>query len=257
MAQNDLSDILNSWQYDPDHTVRIVIAEDGRSVLQVRLPLGIEQYELEGRPDGETPNGYPTVLARIEDSLTRYVVQHGNDAGFRITSDDARALHTEAILFYYRYLLLYQMSYNDLVVADTQHNLDICDLMERYCPSQEWRESILQFRPYIMRMNAAARIRAIAGGELDGDVDSVANNAIAAIEALDEIDRPSFQMERVRSVNYLRSLQQKVAKDENSAATPQNEQERLNKELGEAVEKEDYERAAWLRDQIRRVDKES
>ena len=34
---------------------RITLA-DGREVMQVRLPLGIEQYELSGRPDGHRPH---------------------------------------------------------------------------------------------------------------------------------------------------------------------------------------------------------
>ena len=53
--KHDLSQLLHDWPYDPEHTMRIVTAGDGRSVLQVRLPLGIEQYELEGRPDGHEP----------------------------------------------------------------------------------------------------------------------------------------------------------------------------------------------------------
>lgn len=253
MANNDLTDILKSWRYDPDNTIRIVVAEDGRSVLQVRLPLGIEQYEMEGRPDGARPSGFPTMLQAVEDKLTRYVVEHGNDSEFRISMADASDLNTEGVLFYYRYLLLYQLKYFDLVVKDTQHNLNLCDMLERYCDNEEARSAVLQFRPYIIRMNAAARVQAISSGEMEGEIDRIVDEAISWIESLEEIDKPAFQFERVRSVNYLRALQRKAAdtSDGQDSAT-----ERLEKELREAVEREDYERAARLRDQIRRVDKE-
>jgi hypothetical protein len=251
---NDLTDLLSSWKYDPEQTVRIIVADDGRSVLQVRLPLGIEQYEMQGRPDGHKPSGFATMLAALEERLRRHVVDHGNDAEFRIGNDDAAALHTEGVLFYYRYLLLYQLQYFDLVVSDTQHNINLCDMLERYCDDEEARNAILQFRPYIIRMNAAAKIQAVENGEWDGDVDEIAEHAIQWIESLDEIDRPAFQFERVRSTNYLRALLKKMRDDH--ASEPDTVTGELEKQLHEAIEREDYERAARLRDEIRRVDKE-
>lgn len=253
MASNDLTDILNAWQYDPDQSVRIVVADNGRSVLQVRLPLGLEQYEMEGRPDGARPRGFATMLEAVEDKLTRHVVEHGNDAEFRITVEDATELNMEGVLFYYRYLLLYQLRYYDMVVRDTRHNLNLCDMLERYCDNEDARNSVLQFRPYIIRMNAAARIQAIAAGEMEGDIEQVTDEAVNLIESLEEIDRPAFQFERVRSVNYLRALQKKTSQDGTESDSTTN---RLEKELRDAVEQEDYERAARLRDMIRRVDKE-
>jgi len=253
MASNDLTDILDAWHYDPDQSVRIVVADNGRSVLQVRLPLGIEQYEMEGRPDGATPRGFTTMLEAVEETLTRHVVEHGNDAEFRITVEDATELNTEGVLFYYRYLLLYQLRYFDMVIRDTQHNLNLCDLLERYCDNEDARNSVLQFRPYIIRMNAAARVQAIAAGDLEGDIDQITDEAVSLIESLEEIDRPAFQFEQVRSVNYLRALQKKTT---NQGSEHDSTADRLEKELREAVEREDYEQAARLRDQIRRVDKE-
>jgi len=35
---------------------------DGRPIMQVRTPLGIEQYELDGRPDGRHPHDMESVL---------------------------------------------------------------------------------------------------------------------------------------------------------------------------------------------------
>lgn len=177
----DLTSILDEWQYDNEQNVRIIVAEDGRSVLQVRLPLGIEQYEMNGRPDRQRPYGLDTVLSHTEDRLRRHIFDHGSDAGFEISADDAEELQAEGILFYYRYLLLYQLQYFDLVVRDTEHNVHLCDLLERYCPDEEARNAVLQFRPYIFRMHAAARAMGIQHGTLEGDAESVLEDAISTI----------------------------------------------------------------------------
>lgn len=255
----DLTRILEEWQYDNEQNVRIIVAEDGRSVLQVRLPLGIEQYEMDGRPDRHRPSGFESVLAYTEDRLRQHIIDNGSDAGFEISTDDVEELQAEGVLFYYRYLLLYQLQYYDLVVRDTEHNVHLCDLLERYCPDEEARNSVLQFRPYILRMHAAARAMGIQHGTLEGNAESILTEAIATIEDLEEIESPAFQFEQVRSANYLRSMLRSIGEADQN---PQSETDPLRDELRDAIDREDYERAAHIRDQLRdsgghgRVDKE-
>ena len=74
---DDLTALLTNWPYDPEHTIRIIVAQDGRSVMQVRLPLGVEQYEMDGRPDGAQPYGFDSVLDRAHDRLRRHIVETG------------------------------------------------------------------------------------------------------------------------------------------------------------------------------------
>ena len=115
----DLTALLTSWEYDPDDTTRIIQAEDGRRVLQVRLPLGIEQYELDGRPDGLQPFGADTVVDHIEAEVALFASQNGDDSGYEIDHAAAGALQNEGILFYYRYLLLFQLNDFERVARDT------------------------------------------------------------------------------------------------------------------------------------------
>ncbi len=247
----DLTEILNAWPYDPEHAMRIITALDGRSVLQVRQPLGIEQYELDGRPDGTHPHGYGTILEYVQDRLKQHIVDTGGDAGFHVSVEDAALLQGEGVLFYYRYLLLFQLSHYERVVRDTTHNLNLCDLLERYCENEEARNGVLQFRPYIIRMYSAARAMAIAEGSMAGNAQAVIHEGIVRIEELEEIDSPAFQFERIRSVNYLRALQRKLSGDDVKAEDP-DERSQLERELRNAVETEDYERAARIRDLLRR-----
>lgn len=243
----DITSILQDWEYDPDHTTRILLADDGRSVLQVRLPLGIEQYELDGRPDGGKPMGHGSAVEAMQAKVAAYVEEHGSDEGFMLTHDDCVLLQNEGVLFYYRYLLLFQMNDFERVARDTGHNLQLCGLLENYCESEEDRNSVLQFKPYIVRMNAMARAMTAVQNGSPTQGKQILTRSISEIESLQEIDSPAFQFERIRSVNYLKSALKQI--DEHHAGPEQ----KLEEELKNAVEREDYERAAEIRDKLKEI----
>ena len=242
---SDITELLREWPYDPDDNTRIVSAADGRSVLQVRQPLGIEQYELEGRPDGAHPLGFDTIIEAIDARLTEHKDEHGTDEAFRLDHDDCAEMHSEGILFYYRYLLLFQLRDYERVTRDTVHNLHICELLEHYCDDEEDRNAVLQFKPYILRMNAVSRAMASMQDGKHADARAIINRTIAEIRELEEIDTPAFQFERIRSINYLNTTLEEIDENEPDPIT------RLSAQLKDAVENEDYERAATLRDRIR------
>lgn len=247
----DLTGLLEDWPYDPDKTTRVVTANDGRKVLQVRLPLGIEQYELVGRPDGEQPFGKGTVLEEMESRVAEFVLMNGTDEGFLLSHEDCELLQSEAILFYYRYLLLFQINDYERVACDTEHNLRMCRLFENYCDSEDDREGVLQYKPYIVRMNSMARaMRSMKRGAHE-EAAEIIDVAIEEIEKMDELDSPAFQFERVRSVNYLKSALKQLGPEGRGAHAHRSLETTLKQELDEAVKEEDYERAAELRDRIR------
>jgi hypothetical protein len=241
----DITDILREWDFDSENQIRIIQADDGRQVLQVRQPLGIEQYELDGRPDGRTPFGKATVLEEMRERLERHVAAYGAGDGFTVSHDDFLALQNEGLLFYFRYLVLFQIGDFVRTARDTAHNLELCDLVEKYAEAEEDRKELLQHRPYILRMNAMARAMISMHKEMKSAAEEILANAISAIEGMEEIDTPAFQFERVRSLNYLKATLKQVRERKPSPA------EGLQAQLAQAVEEEDYERAAALRDRIR------
>jgi UvrB/uvrC motif len=243
----DLTGLLREWPYDADDNMRIVDAEDGRSVLQVRQPLGVEQYELDGRPDGGQPIGGQSVVEELEERLARHRESTGDDEGFELTHEECALMQSEGILYYYRYLLLFQLNDFERVIRDTGHNLRICHLLENHCSDKEDRNAVLQFKPYIVRMNAMARAMQRVRDESPDEARTILDQAIAEIQGLDKIESPAFQFERVRSVNYLRSARDQVSD------RPADPKRKLETELRLAVDDEDYERAAEIRDRIREL----
>src|ERR1044071_7947705 len=101
----DLKQILASWPYDPENDSRVVRVSKGREVLQVRTPLGLEQYELDGRPDGVRPHLRESVLefhlARFEQAKIS-----GQEEDFDLSPSDCAELFNEGTLYHLRYVRL-------------------------------------------------------------------------------------------------------------------------------------------------------
>jgi excinuclease UvrABC helicase subunit UvrB len=94
------------------------------------------------------------------------------------------------------------------------------------------------------------RTRSFNTGEMKAAAKEILESAIEEIEKMPAIDTPAFQFERIRSLNYLRSTLKQVLEKKVSPL------DRLKQELDAALEEENYERAAELRDRIRALNKE-
>ncbi|MGA2976002.1 MAG: UvrB/UvrC motif-containing protein [Spirochaetia bacterium] len=241
----DITDLLREWEFDSDNQIRIVQADDGRQVLQVRQPMGIEQYELDGRPDGKKPFNRDTALEEYQARLESYRASHGSEEGFALSHDDFAALQGEGVLFYFRYLVLFQIGDFARTARDTEHNLALFSLVEKFGESDDDRKEMLQYKPYVVRMNAIARAMISLHKEMKSAAVDILQNAISAIEDMHEIDTPAFQFERVRSLNYLKATLKQIHEKKDSPV------DALKAELASAIDDEDYERAASLRDRIR------
>ncbi|MBN1797606.1 MAG: UvrB/UvrC motif-containing protein [Spirochaetales bacterium] len=244
MMNMDISPLLNKWEYDSEKNVRVIKLEDNRKVIQVRKVLGIEQYELEGRPDGKKPFGKASVLAEFNDRIHDYKKNHGSEEGFMIDHDDFLLLQYEAVLNYYRYLILFQIGDFKRTVRDTNSNLRICDLLQNYCLDDEDKNQILQYKPYIIRVNALARAMIHIRRNLPEIAQQIIESAIVQIKDLPDYKSETYQYEKIRSINYLKATLAEINQK------PLSEIEKLKLELEDALEIEDYERAAEIRDKI-------
>jgi hypothetical protein len=241
----DFRPLLEAWPFDPANDLRVVRGDDGRELLQVRTPLGIEQYEVDGRPDGQRPH---EMESELEFQLARMAKAKaaGEEAEFKIGTEDCMALFNEGVLYYYRYVRFFQLKDWSRTARDTTRNLRVFDLVRRHAERAEDRAQLEQWRPYVLRMNTVAR----AMIALDNGHHEVARRIVAEavenIESLPDMDNPTFQFERDRSLSALRDMAKQIEQ-----TRPLSELERLQRQLHEAVAAEQFERAAGLRDRIR------
>jgi hypothetical protein len=160
-------------------------------------------------------------------------------------------LFSEGTLYYFRYARLFQLKEWERTVRDTARNLRAFDLAHRYARREEDQQFLEKWRPYILRVNASAA----AMVELDHNAHQKALNllqeAIAKIEALPELEDETFTFERDRSLNGLREMAAQVQRDR-----PLSELEQLEHQLRQAIERQEFERAARLRDRIRILKKQ-
>jgi len=240
----DISPILNAWEYNPEKNVRIIKIGKRKEVLQVRKPLGIEQYEMDGRPDGKKPFAKDSVLTEYLERLKKYKSKNKTDKGFIINHDNFLVLYQEGLLFYYRYLILFQVGDFKRTVRDTEHNLKICTLIKKYCQNIEDQIQQLQYRPYIIRINAIANAMLSVKQNMHIIAKEIIDSAINEIRNLDEIKNMTFQFEKIRSLNYLKVTLTQITDKQLSKI------DKLKLELEDAVKIENYEKAAEIRDKI-------
>jgi hypothetical protein len=238
---DDLRPFLHAWPYDEDDTVRFLTNDDGTEIMQIRLPLGVEQYDVRGRPDGKQPYGKESFLQVMRERVNRALME---DRDYVISEKEFSSMRQEGILYYLRYLVLFQIGRYERVIADTAHNLELCDLVDRYYDGEDQSE-LLQYRPYIWRIHGISR----AMEKLERDDRSGARKDLercrSEIQALEDVDSPIYQMEKARSLQHIEQVLDEVGTEEPSP------KDRLEADLRKALEDEDYERAARIRDQLR------
>jgi len=246
----DISDILRAWEYDRLNNVRKIRGNNGKEKIQIRLPLGIEQFEVDGRPDGKKPYGKESLLEYFKAKVETYRKKEGTDVGFGLTRETCSGLYEEGLLYYYRYVLFFQLRDYERVVRDTQRNIEYFDFVQKYAIEEEDREALEQYRPYIIRMNAMAK--GLAHVERNEYEEALAKieKGIREIETLPRMENETFNYEKERSLGILKGMAKEVLEKK-----PISEKEELQKKLQEAIEKENYERAVELRDRIHQIEK--
>jgi hypothetical protein len=241
----DLRDALKSWPFDPDHAARLTKGDDGRDILQVRTVMGLEQYELEGRPDGERPHGRASALEFYEERLL-VAKAAGEGSAFVLTESECAELFTEGTLYYFRYLHLFQLQDWSRTLRDTGRNQRLFDFVHRYAEREEDRIYLEKWRPYILRMRAVSTAMIELDRKAPDRALAAVNDALAQIESLPDLAEETFKFERRRSVLALRELAGQIQKNR-----PVSEVEKLERQLRQAISAQEFERAAVLRDRLR------
>ena len=242
----DLNNLLDGWSHEPGQVkARKIAGNDGREKLQLRIDLGVIQMELQGRPDGERPFGYESLLQYHQ---SRASMAQTRGTTYELGDIDLVGLQQEAVQYYHRYLSLFQLQDYPNVVRDTGRNLEVCDFVANHVREEEARWAFEQFRPYIIMMNTRARASIEIQGGRVGQAIRVIESGIHQIESF---YRSISQPEWIETSSELAFLKEWLS--EVKANLPLSPLELMERDLERAIADEAYERAAELRDAIQKL----
>jgi hypothetical protein len=247
MGDTDLTDMLRDWPYESGRiNVREIAGRDGRPKLQVRIDLGVIQMEMEGRPDGRRPEGFESLLDYQKDRLTRYTEQSGGSDGFVLSPEECRALREEAVQYYHRYVGLFALGDFAGVVRDTTRNLEVFDLCRDFAAEEADRAVLEQFRPYVIMMRARGEAeQALAAGRT-GEALAAIDHGLNEIREVFEQAGQAAAYDQANEVQLLRGMREALV-----PKLPISQRMELQERLRAAVDAENYELAAVLRDELR------
>lgn len=243
----DISHLLGNWRHDDSVGVqaRLITGRDGTARVQLRLELGVLQMELHGRPDGSQPHGFESLLDYHQYRVRRHQERRGTIAGFALSHEECLALHRESYQYYHRRLSLLEIGLYDLAEQDADHNLQVLDLLRDHAARREDWLTSEQYRAFILSHRTMARAMAHS---YDGKLKAA---LLAVDEGIEEISRVLREHGGdppggCPEIEFLHQLKRRIRRGKPGAL-----RERLERELEQALQHEEYERAAVLRDQLR------
>ena len=241
--KQSIDHILTKWAYDPQSiSVRLVEGEDGRDLIQMRIDMGLLQLETTGRPDGSRPHGFETYY----DYLANEELMWGSHA--TLSEEQCMEVDREFVQFYHRRICWLALRMYREAICDAEHTLRMMDLSTRLAPDPGWAEAHETYRPFVLfhRTQAEALAALESGEESAPEAISAINRGLDQLRDVChriETDEEGEELEgnelAVRLVELRESLRDTFAVGKT-----------LEERLDEAVNTEQYELAASLRDQI-------
>lgn len=250
----DISPILDHWPYKPGHVVvRKFKGRDGKEKIQLRVDLGLLQMNAEGRPDGKRPYGHKSLLDYFQVRLRKNRAEHGgSDEEFELKAADVVKLQIEALQYHHRYICLLQLGDYPAVVRDTERNLAAFNFVGKYAESEDLAWTLQQFQPQLMMILTRAR----AMQSLESKDYAVAISQIEqGVENIRDFFREHSRPELADQNGEAQSLENWLS--DLRANRPLSTREKLERALSEAVQREDYEKAAQVRDALKNLKSEN
>ena len=162
------------------------------------------------------------------------------------------ALQMEALQYYHRRISFLELGEYERAQQDAQRNLDLFDFVKVYAEEDDDRMAMEQYRPFVI----GHRVRAAVLQSLE---EERFDEALSEIDVgVDEIqtffkshDRPDL-VEDSEEIAFLREWAEEIRQDR-----PRSMSQDLHDQLKQAVDLEDFERAAELRDRLRSLPENS
>jgi hypothetical protein len=246
----DLDDLTAGWDCPPGELrARALVGREGQDLLQLRVDLGVMQMFIDGRPDGERYHGLPTARAYIEHEL-RLRTQH-------LTPGDWQELERELLQTNYRRMALATVADNALQANDEDgarryirhalRDVDEClanlHLLETQRAAKDGSASLA---PALLFDRARLGVQLhIMEGRAEDAIERAETGAAELDQLLSTLGYDEEQRDEDAGVRYLRQTGQQLRREYGVAQT-------LHERLAKAIEDEDFEAAAKLRDELTR-----
>ncbi len=245
-----MTDLLRSWPYEAGRiNARRIKGRDGKPKLQVRLDLGVLQMEFSGRPDGQKPEGMESLLELHLKRIGEYTKQTQSSDGYVLSQEEARALREEAVQYYHRYVGLFSLGQFDEVIRDTTRNLAVFDLCRDYAAAEHDQIVLEQFRPYVVMMRTRAQAEQAVEMGKSNDALNAIDDGLAELQAIFQKAGHADIFEHANEVQLLRGMRDALV-----PKLPGSQRVELEERLRAALDAENYELAAILRDELRMLD---
>ena len=244
----DIQPVVEGWDFEPGSVcVRIVRGMDGREKVQMRVDLGVLQMEINGRPDGTRPHGAESLLEHLAAQAARHQTRDSTEE-FHLSDEDCEQLLREGVQYYYRYLSFFHLGRYDLADRDTQRNLKLFAFVRQHAPSDQAKWRFDQYRPYVIMMNTRARAIPVFEQKRFKDALMIIEAGIHAIHEFLVEHELEDQEEDCLELEFLKRWREEIER-----TRPLDAEEKLQRQLDHAVRDENYERAAQLRDELRKL----
>ncbi len=248
----DISHILAGWEPEPGGVgARMIVGENGVAMLQLRIELGALQMYLDGRPDGERPEGHETMLAY-------YQSRRSETGSSKLPEDDRAQLDREIVQFYQRRIGLLAVASNAeargdpaealacyrRAVRDANHNLRVMAFIRAHSDDEAYIQGHERYRPFVLWHRTLATAQGhLLREDAEEAIEAIKLGALAIRQVYEERGEPELAKQDP-SLAAVRQLEKQVRRHHGVSKT-------LREQLQEAVANEEFERAAELRDQIR------
>jgi hypothetical protein len=246
----DLDDLIVDWDCPPGELrARVVTGRDGDELLQLRVDLGVMQMFPDGRPDGERYRGLPTVR--------EFITHEVRLGGHELEADDWQELERELLQFNYRRMAFATVADDALRADDEEHarrylrsaltDVEACLADLELLKHQETeREGNLGLLPTLLFDRARLQSQLdIVEGQFETAIEQAEAGAVELDALLAELGYEEEQRADDPGLRYLRKLSEQLRREYGITKT-------LNEQLRDALDAEDFETAAELRDELNR-----
>jgi hypothetical protein len=178
----DLRSCLASWPYDAEKNVRMGRGIDGREIILVRQPMGLEQYEVDGCPDGWRQDGRGKAFALPPDRVGA-AKRIPSAMATKMTADDCGKLFQEASAYYCRLIVLLRLKQWIRAERDTTQILHLLQCAKQHAHHAEDRAQLDSWYPHLTRLRVAAEAMILLEKGQYRAAFQVARNTIGGLQA--------------------------------------------------------------------------